>query len=400
MLTWKILTLCCVFLALLWQGRAAYSLAYLMVVLFGAAPLLLARSGNRLMVSRGSRERFLFPGDEASVSVALRNPTLLPFAWVSVQDSVPTGLVKGTRRARPVVALGSRQVKEVAFPLVARERGVYRLGPLRVAAGDFFGISTCHLQVPAEETVVVYPHVRPLPELGLPSRLSFGSLKALERINPDPARLAGVRGYQAGDPLRTIHWPATARTQELQVKQFDHTVTANCLLLLDFYEGDYPPDHFFPSVERAVSTAASLAAHIIQRGEACGLAANAVLSEYWPERTDIVHETGYVQFQPRQGTQQLSAILLALAGVQPQNHVDFYSLLAESRKQLRGASILLWVVPEDTPQLLDAAAGFLREGQRVLIFAVERVLHGELLAAPHGSALQLFAVSPGGDLPL
>ena len=267
MLAWKVLTFCTIALALLWQGRPAYALAYLLLLFFFAAPALLAKNGERLQVSRGSRERYLFPGDEAEVVLQVSNPTLFPFAWVSVQDSIPSNLLRGHRPVRPVLSLGPRRTREVRLPLVARERGVYRLGPLRVFVGDFFGISTCQYQSAEAETVVVYPQVRSLPELALPSRLSFGSIKALQRINPDPTRLAGARPYQMGDPLRAIHWPATARTQQLQVKQFDHTVTVNCLLLLNFYQGDYQVGKFFAATERAVTTAASLAAHIIQRGK-------------------------------------------------------------------------------------------------------------------------------------
>ncbi|HAN93969.1 MAG: DUF58 domain-containing protein [Limnochordia bacterium] len=400
MLAWKVLTFCTIALALLWQGRPAYALAYLLLLFFFAAPALLAKNGERLQVSRGSRERYLFPGDEAEVVLQVSNPTLFPFAWVSVQDSIPSNLLRGHRPVRPVLSLGPRRTREVRLPLVARERGVYRLGPLRVFVGDFFGISTCQYQSAEAETVVVYPQVRSLPELALPSRLSFGSIKALQRINPDPTRLAGARPYQMGDPLRAIHWPATARTQQLQVKQFDHTVTVNCLLLLNFYQGDYQVGKFFAATERAVTTAASLAAHIIQRGEACGLVANAVLSEYLPDQGGIVHGSGQIQLRPRQGAQQLSELLAVLAGVQPQDHLDFFTLLEGSREYLKGASILLWIVPVDTPKVLAAAGGFLRQGQRVFIFAVEKVLHRELLSRPASSPLQLFAVGPGGELEL
>ncbi|MGB4431754.1 MAG: DUF58 domain-containing protein [Limnochordia bacterium] len=398
MFAWKVFALISVCAALLWQGRPAYALAYLLLLFFFAAPLVLEKSGQRLVVERGSKERFLFPGDEALVSLEVRNPTLFPFAWVSVQDSIPSNLVKGARAIRPVFTLGPRQSREVTFPLLARERGVYRLGPLRLFVGDFFGISTCQFQPAEGETVVVYPQILPLPELALPSRLPFGSLKALERINPDPTRLAGVRPYQAGDPLRTIHWPATARTQGLQVKQFEHTVTVNCMILLDLFEGDYEVSRFFVATERAVTTAASLAAHIIKQGEACGLAANAVLSEYWPERTDLSHDTGLIQMRARQGTQQLSALLSVLAGVQPQGHKDFLSLLGESREYVDGVSILLWVVPVDTPELVAAAGRFVQQGQKVLIFAVEKVIHHSLVAVPPNSSLQVFAVSQGGEL--
>jgi uncharacterized protein (DUF58 family) len=395
---WKALTLIGAALALLWQTRPAYAVAYLMLLFFFAAPNLLERSAKKLIVSRRGGEQYLFPGDEGQVSLVVQNPTVLPFAWISILDSIPRNLVLGTRLPKPVFSLGPKQSREVAFPLLARERGVYRLGPLELFVGDFFGISTWRHHIAAEQTIVVYPQVRSLPELALPSRLSFGNFPALQRIHPDPTRLAGVRPYEQGDPLRTIHWPASARTQALQVKQFDHTVTVNCRIFLDFCQDSYSVSQFFPATERAVTTAASLAAHIIQRGEACGLATNAVLNEYLPESTGISYDTGHIHLRPRQGAQQLSEILSILAGVCPQNQKDFLTLVQESSDALEQGTILLWVVPRDTPEVLKAAADYVRQGRQVSIFAVEKVLHPELLHAAPGSALQVFEVSMDGEV--
>ena len=264
-----------------------------------AASNLLERSAKKLIVSRRGGEQYLFPGDEGQVSLWFRIQPFYPLLdFHSRQYS--RNLVLGTRLPKPVFSLGPKQSREVAFPLLARERGVYRLGPLELFVGDFFGISTWRHHIAAEQTIVVYPQVRSLPELALPSRLSFGNFPALQRIHPDPTRLAGVRPYEQGDPLRTIHWPASARTQALQVKQFDHTVTVNCRIFLDFCQDSYSVSQFFPATERAVTTAASLAAHIIQRGEACGLATNAVLNEYLPESTGISYDTGHIHLRPRQ----------------------------------------------------------------------------------------------------
>jgi len=126
--------------------------------------------------------------------------------------------------------------------------------------------------------------------------------------------------------------------------------------------------------------------------KACGLAANAVLSEYWPERTDLSHDTGLIQMRARQGTQQLSALLSVLAGVQPQGHKDFLSLLGESREYVDGVSILLWVVPVDTPELVAAAGRFVQQGQKVLIFARRKSDPPQ----PGGRSAQLV---PTGGLP-
>lgn len=393
---WKILTLLAVGLALLWETRPAYSLAYLSVLLFFVLQGRQKKYAEKIVVERFSKELFLFPGDQRAVNLHVMNPTLWPFAWISVLDRIPRNLITGHYPQRPVFSLPPRASQDVSFQLTAHDRGVYRLGPLDVCVGDFFGIHTQRYEVKEGQTVVVYPSIHELQDLSLPSRLSFGRFKALKRLHPDPTRLAGLRRYQEGDPLRTIHWPATARTQTLQVKQFDHTVTATCVLFLDLYQEDYTVSRFYVDTEMAITVAASLANHLIQRGEACGLVSNAILAQHLPGDLAISDGDGMVQIRARQGAAQLTQILAILAGANTQNEKDFLELLTECGHQLEGAAVLLWVVPRDTAEIVERAWSFVNRGRQVLIFVVEKVMHRELLQRPPGSSLQVFAVEKGG----
>ena len=47
---------------------------------------------------------------------------------------------------------------------------------------------------------------------------------------------AGIRLYQPGDPMNRIHWPMSARTQQLMVKEFELDPTADIWLILDLNE--------------------------------------------------------------------------------------------------------------------------------------------------------------------
>jgi uncharacterized protein (DUF58 family) len=393
---WKVLTLLLVGVALLWETRPAYGLAYTGVLLFFLFQSWQRRVAGKLDVKRSPEEHFLFPGDSGVLALHITNPTSLPLAWISVYDGIPGSLRTGKHPPRAVFSLGPRADHEVCFQITARDRGVYRLGPLDVFVGDFFGISTQALKVDEGKTVVVFPKVYELGELALPARLSFGSFKALQPINPDPTRLAGLRRYQEGDQLRSIHWPATARTQTLQVKQFDHTVTATCVLFLDLHKEAYKVSGFYAAIELAIATTASLASHLILRGEACGMVSNAVLAEYLPDDLVASHGQGVIRMLPRQGTSQLTQIMTVLAGVQPQQTRDFLGLLRECTSAVGGATILLWVVPRDTPELIEQAWKLAKKGRQVQIFVVEEVCHQELLQRPLGSALQVFSVSNGG----
>ncbi|HBG01792.1 MAG TPA: hypothetical protein DDW87_09500, partial [Firmicutes bacterium] len=152
---WKILTLLAVGLALLWETRPAYSLAYLSVLLFFVLQGRQKKYAEKIVVERFSKELFLFPGDQRAVNLHVMNPTLWPFAWISVLDRIPRNLITGHYPQRPVFSLPPRASQDVSFQLTAHDRGVYRLGPLDVCVGDFFGIHTQRYEVKEGQTVVV-----------------------------------------------------------------------------------------------------------------------------------------------------------------------------------------------------------------------------------------------------
>ena len=73
-----------------------------------------------------------------------------------------------------------------------------------------------------------------------PSRRPIGDVRLTHRLYEDPTRIAGVRPYEAGDPLNRIHWRATARTGRLHSKVYEPSTLAGATILLDFHHGRLP----------------------------------------------------------------------------------------------------------------------------------------------------------------
>ena len=399
MALWRFLTLIVLGIALLWEGRPAYSFAYLFLILFFLWQYWQTRAANAIRISRGQGENRFFPQDLGEVQLEVTNHSWFPIPWVSVEDKIPHNLLMGGQLEKWVFPLPSRSSSELSFRLSPRQRGVYRLGPLRLSVGDLFGISTQRFSIEDFQTVVVYPQVYQLADLALPARLPFGNLQALQRIYPDPTRLGGVRPYEQGDPLRTLHWPATARTQQLQVKQFEHTVTANSLIFLNLNQGDYEVSSFYPTTELAISTAASLGSFIINSGEACGLVTNGALTEHLPDqKRNLSGEEQNVSIPPRRGLAQLTELLTVLAGLEPQQK-SFLDLLRTQKRSLAPGTILLWIIPVDTPEIVAQAEKQIKAGRQVLLFVVgSKLLHPNLLHRAPSASLQMFAVSAEGGL--
>jgi uncharacterized protein (DUF58 family) len=367
---WRFLTWILVLFALLLETRAAYGLAAVAVILFYILPNLQRRAVENLMVEYPRDVVRLFSGEEAVLSLTVRNASWLPLPWVSGVEYIPLGL--GGRTHRWVVSLSPKEEAHLECRLIGRNRGVYEVGPIRVLGGDLFGISTAAMERELYHTVVVYPERLPFSALSLPSRLFPGNIRAQQRIYPDPSRLGGVRPYKPGDPLKTVHWKATGRTGALQVKQYEHTITLNVMILLNMDEPDYDVHSWYSDKELAVQAAAAVAHHAAQSGEACGFATYARYQKWRAgdsgQPDTFSGETGALVIPPSQG--QLMDIMTALAGVECQPEPRFLGLVDQVGRGLSWGAVLVLVVPRDTPELVEQAYRLARLGLSVVFLVV------------------------------
>ncbi len=411
---WKLYLILITALALFFPARGIFIVFYTLAVIYWGAGRLLKYALERVEVTRSAQRTRLFPGDVGEISLTFRNPTWIPLAWLSGYEHLPVALESG-RAKRWVISLGPLASASAGYSITGSQRGVYTVGPLDISAGEPLGLYQFSRTLKTAHDIVVYPRIYPLRELGLPSRLPYGNIPTQQPIFPDPARITGVRGYQAGDSRQSIHWKLSARTGQLQVKLFQHTVAADTVLFLNLNEVDYPVQDLYTASELAVETAASLANYLVRAGESVGLISNAgLVREHAAEASvaeDGERDQGAVEqpaswgpstrLMPRKGTAQLMQILEALAAAECRPGVDFPQLLANEARNLAWGTTILVVTPIDSPELINNAASLLPLGYQVLVFVVGRkVVHPQLLYRSSQENLQLFRVvrRTGGEL--
>ncbi|MEM7127379.1 MAG: DUF58 domain-containing protein [Chloroflexota bacterium] len=231
------------------------------------------RSLGRIQVHRAVENR-AFPGEILTAQVHVRNHSRLPLPWLHVQEKVPFALRDATNY-RAVLSVPGQSDIHCDFDYRCTKRGYYEVGPLSLQTGDLFGFVGTEWQESASQSIIVYPQVVSLEQLGLPSRSPFGGRASKQRLFEDPARLAGVREYAAGDSMRAIHWKASAREGDLQVKKFQPAIDLNVVLVLDLNRQAYPVLQLVGSSEWGIVVAASIASHIIgQQRQQVGLITN------------------------------------------------------------------------------------------------------------------------------
>ncbi|MEW7989409.1 MAG: DUF58 domain-containing protein [Candidatus Thiodiazotropha sp.] len=139
-------------------------------------------------------------------------------------------------------------------------RGRYRLRQITLASAYPFGVVNYSRQLSTEPLeVLVLPRVYDLRQIPLPVTAdanSDGDLPIPQQGGQD--QFAAVREYVQGDSLRHIHWRASARRQQLVVKEYERSDRPVLLVALDCRAAFNHGEGGRTSFEYAISIAASM----------------------------------------------------------------------------------------------------------------------------------------------
>lgn len=220
---------------------------------------------------------------EARVHLRVDNVSRIPTGLLMLQDRVPYVLGPRPRFVLDRVEPGGH--REVSYRVRSDLRGRYPLGPLQLRLSDPFGMCELTRSFSAYDTLTVVPKVEPLPPVRLAGEANgYGEsrTRALAFAGEDDVI---PRGYRHGDDLRRVHWRSTAKYGELMVRREEQPHRARCTVLLDTRDWAYfgsGPDSAF---EWAVSAAASVSTHMLERGYAVRLLTDTGSSVPGPEGT-------------------------------------------------------------------------------------------------------------------
>lgn len=119
-------------------------------------------------------------------------------------------------------------------------RGRFALGPVTLSTGVPLGLMVADRTLRQQDELYVFPrrvtlqrHWRRV----LNSR-EGGTSATAGRSGLQEGDFFGLRGWQAGDSRRWIHWRTTARTGELAVRQFEKQRRFDLCILVDAYQPD------------------------------------------------------------------------------------------------------------------------------------------------------------------
>ncbi|HHY89591.1 MAG TPA: DUF58 domain-containing protein [Chloroflexi bacterium] len=297
-----------------------------------------------------------FPGETLPVRLHIENRKKLPVPWLKIVDEWPAEAPPDDKEAlRPshrqdrslfthfVTLPGGRKV-ERHYHLKLGRRGNYSVGPAVMESGDPFGIHELRRVGEQRDQITIYPEILSLPDLHLPTEDPFGDRQTRRTLFSDPNRTIGVRPYRPEDTMRSIHWNATARTGELQVRVYQPISARALMVCLNVS----PAQHYWEGVdpaalEQLVKIAASLAYHGMNAGYSIGLLSNGGFAS--ADRA--------FRIAPGRSPEHLAVLLQSLAGVSPLTLAPFEKLLIQSMSQIPLGATLLIVTSHVPAALVD-----------------------------------------------
>ena len=229
-----------------------------------------------------------FVGDEGELIEVVRNEKACILPWMRAES-----------RISPYIRLGRQDNLHVSgemyycslFTVMPHQqirrrhrvkflhRGYYDLGSVSITAGDMLGLSRSHKIQELSVPVLVYPQLMSTEDLPVPMSRTLGEIVRRQQLLQDPFLVRGIRAYQPGDPVRDIHWPATARTGEVHVRVHDYTARTKLLVVLNMQSEelqwrDHLAEQDIAVAEYGISLAATLCVESLRAGLAAGFATN------------------------------------------------------------------------------------------------------------------------------
>jgi uncharacterized protein (DUF58 family) len=362
-----------VLLGALVRSEALITLAAMLLVIIPVS-----WAWNRVSLWRVSYERTLnenrvFVGETVDLSVRVNNRKILPLAWVKVDDRFPQILSPENKPLAPShlpltaflthhAALGAFERARWNYRLPCNQRGFYTLGPAKIKSGDLFGLFERERESGRTDRLIVYPRVAPMQDWGLPPKDPIGEVKSRMPLFDDAMRPRGTRDYRPDDAPKHIHWRATAKRGELQVKVYDPTISYQWVLFVNVatfaqaWQGAY-----VELMEEVISFAASLANFGVEQKYAMGLIANGT----WPESDQRL------RILPSRDPNHLRHILEALAAITSFVTTPIETLLRQESATLSWGATLVVISGIITDDLLAEMVRLRQAGRRLALISLD-----------------------------
>jgi len=296
-------------------------------------------------------------GQKAWEQLTIYNDGSLPKFWLEVEQETDLPL----RWPPHVMHLPSGQARTVRIEFLCDRRGRYTIGPTHVATTDPFGLFRSQGVLGGTHSIIVYPATVELQGFSLPPADLPGEGRYRRRTHFVTPNAAGIREYAYGDSYNRIHWPSTARTGKLMVKEFELDPASETWVILDLDARVQLGEGLEGTEEYAVTTAASVAKRYLDANRPIGL---------------LAYGSNLTVRAPDRGAHQLAHIMESLALAKASGRVALAELLTGEARRFGRFSTLLVITPSCDETWVHQLQRLMRRGARAAVVLLEPATFG------------------------
>jgi uncharacterized protein (DUF58 family) len=172
-----------------------------------------------------------------------------------------------------------------------------------------------------------------------------------------------VRDYTSTDSLRHINWKTSANVGRLQVKKYEPAISLETMLFLNLNGEEYNIRSLVDASELAITVAASIANHLVEKRQKAGLITNGF--------DPLASEGRATSLPSSKGRGHLMKVLEILARIEVTSTTPFTEFLRHQSVRLSWGTTVIIITPQDTEELFTSLLQLRRRGFHVVLILVE-----------------------------
>ena len=205
-------------------------------------------------------------GTEVEFTVKIENKFLLIYPKLELQFYISDLFGADDTVTESVITLAPREKRQFDFTVRFDHIGTYSAGLKRIKIYDLLGLFSHEVKNSKEYQVNVAPKIFDIAALRISNTTLTESQKMVIPTVIDGSDYAGVREYVWGDPIKTIHWKLSARTETYMTKQFESYGVTGVSIILDFLSPEYESETMMSIFDSVVETGLSIAEYAQENG--------------------------------------------------------------------------------------------------------------------------------------
>lgn len=299
-----------------------------------------------LEVKRMIEKNHFQAGEPIQIQIKINRKYPIPLFFLYLKEDLSEKLQLGISNS--FIFPGFRRKIVMTYQIPLLPRGEHTLAGFYIKTCDLLGFVEKEHYVAISKKILVYPHYQELNYQPLEHQFDLGLAASKERIQRDTTMAVGIREYQPGDRISWINWKATARRNDIMIKEFEQRQSHDVLLILDC-----SPDERF---EICVSFAASYIKAIIKKGAQVGLLTSG------RERLSI---------PIRGGNNQQHELFYNLAKVVDDSPVSLAHFLETESTSYRQNANVVFITPQLTKLFIEQINSSLQK-ESITVFLVKK----------------------------